>query len=76
MQPTNWPYYLGSFMEIPKNLQAEIKSLEEQLTVPKEKLKAITEHFIAELDKGMFSSSKALRSTCGFLTNICCRSER
>lgn len=44
-------------MEIPKNLQAEIKSLEEQLTVPKEKLKAITEHFIAELEKGKFASS-------------------
>ncbi|CAN8099398.1 unnamed protein product [Discula destructiva] len=43
----------GSMAEIPKNLQAEIKSLEEQLTVPKEKLKAITDHFVKELEKGL-----------------------
>ncbi|KAJ4422789.1 hexokinase [Gnomoniopsis sp. IMI 355080] len=43
----------GSFAEIPKNLQAEIKVLEEQLTVPKEKLKQITDHFVKELEKGL-----------------------
>lgn len=43
----------GSMAEIPKNLQAEIKALEEQLTVPKEKLKQITDHFVKELEKGM-----------------------
>lgn len=39
-------------MEMPKSLAAEIKALEEQLTVPKEKLKAITDHFVKELEKG------------------------
>lgn len=38
--------------EVPKSLLEEIKSLEEQLTVPKEKLKAITDHFVKELEKG------------------------
>lgn len=44
----------GSFMEVPKSLVAEIKSLEEQLTISPEKLKEITEHFIKELEKGMY----------------------
>lgn len=39
--------------DIPKNLQAEIKALEEQFTVPKDKLKQITDHFVKELEKGM-----------------------
>lgn len=43
-------------MEMPKSLAAEIKALEEQLTVPKEKLKAITDHFVKELEKGMFNA--------------------
>lgn len=51
---TNMANHLqGSFAEIPKSLMAEIKSLEEQLTVPKEKLKQITDHFVKELEKGM-----------------------
>lgn len=50
----------GSFAEIPKSLMAEIKSLEEQLTVPKEKLKQITDHFVKELEKGMSYSVPSL----------------
>lgn len=38
--------------DVPKDLLAEIKRLEELFTVPKEKLKEITDHFIKELDKG------------------------
>lgn len=53
---TNMTNFLpGSFMEMPKSLAAEIKALEEQLTVPKEKLKAITDHFVKELEKGTSS---------------------
>ncbi|KAF3762583.1 hypothetical protein M406DRAFT_263514 [Cryphonectria parasitica EP155] len=44
---------LGSFAEIPKSLLAEIKALEEMLTVPTAKLKEITDHFVKELDKGL-----------------------
>lgn len=47
--------HIGSFAEIPKSLKDEIKALEDQLTVPKEKLKAITDHFVKELEKGMLS---------------------
>lgn len=43
----------GSFAEIPKSLKDEIKALEEQFVVPKEKLKAITDHFVKELEKGI-----------------------
>lgn len=42
----------GSMMDVPKSLLAEIKALEEQLTVPTDKLKAITDHFVKELEKG------------------------
>lgn len=41
--------------EVPKSLIAEIKSLEEQLTVSPAKLKAITDHFVKELEKGMYT---------------------
>lgn len=42
----------GSMMDVPKSLLAEIKALEEQLTVNSDKLKAITDHFVKELEKG------------------------
>lgn len=38
--------------DVPKDLQEEIKRLEEQFTVPKDKLKQITDHFVEELKKG------------------------
>lgn len=46
------PNATGSMMDVPKSLLAEIKSLEEQLTVKTDKLKAITDHFVKELEKG------------------------
>lgn len=39
--------------DVPKSLAAEIESLTEQLTVSPAKLKAITDHFMKELEKGM-----------------------
>ncbi len=39
--------------ELPKDLLAEIKSLEEAFTVDTAKLKAITKHFVSELEKGV-----------------------
>lgn len=39
--------------DIPKDLLAEVKSLEEQFKVPPQKLKQITDHFVKELEKGM-----------------------
>ena len=38
--------------DVPKDLLQEIKRLEEMFTVPKEKLKEITDHFISELIRG------------------------
>lgn len=38
--------------DVPKDLLHEIKRLEEQFTVPKAKLKEITDHFVSELTKG------------------------
>lgn len=43
---------LGSMADVPKDLLAEVQKLEQQFTVPTEKLKAISKHFISELDKG------------------------
>lgn len=45
--------------DVPKDLVAEIKRLEDLFTVDKTKLKAITDHFITELDKGQLPSLKS-----------------
>jgi hexokinase len=42
----------GSMTDVPKDLLAEIKRLEDMFTVPAEKLRAITDHFVDELTKG------------------------
>ena len=39
--------------DVPKDLLDQINRLEELFTVPTDKLKAITEHFINELAKGL-----------------------
>jgi hexokinase len=39
--------------DVPKDLLKEIKRLEEMFTIPTEKLKEITTHFVSELTKGM-----------------------
>jgi hexokinase len=44
--------FIGSKADIPKNLLEQAKILEEQFTVPTEKLKSITDHFVSELAKG------------------------
>ncbi len=44
----------GSMADVPKDLLQEIKRLEDLFTVPKEKLKSITEHFVKELEKGTY----------------------
>lgn len=41
--------------DVPKDLLAEIKHLEEIFTIPTERLKKITEQFTNELTKGMKS---------------------
>jgi hexokinase len=38
---------------VPKDLLAEIKTLEEALTIDTAKLKEITHHFVSELEKGL-----------------------
>jgi hexokinase len=45
--------FAGSMADVPKDLLDQINRLEEQFTVPTDKLKAITEHFISELAKGL-----------------------
>ncbi|RKF73682.1 Hexokinase [Golovinomyces cichoracearum] len=44
---------IGSMADVPRNLLAEIKRLEEHFIVSTEKLKAITAHFVTELEKGL-----------------------
>ncbi|KPM34409.1 Hexokinase [Neonectria ditissima] len=43
----------GSMADVPKDLAAQIHKLETLFTVPAEKLKQITEHFVSELTKGL-----------------------
>ena len=38
--------------DVPKDLLAQIKELEEQFTVSADKLKQITDHFVSELERG------------------------
>ena len=38
---------------LPQNLREQVERLEEMFIIPREKLKAITEHFLTELEKGM-----------------------
>lgn len=51
--PRRKPSRRGSMADIPKDLLQEIKRLEELFTVDTAKLKAISDHFITELDKGL-----------------------
>ncbi|PHH70975.1 hypothetical protein CDD82_6810 [Ophiocordyceps australis] len=44
---------IGSKADVPKDLLAEIRRLEELFTVDKAKLKEITDHFVSELAKGL-----------------------
>lgn len=39
--------------DMPQDLLSEVRRLEEQFTVPTAKLKAITDHFVKELEKGL-----------------------
>lgn len=45
--------YLGSLADIPKDLLAEIKHLEQLFSMDTAKLKEITERFVKELEKGL-----------------------
>ena len=40
--------------DVPKDLLAEIKKLEDLFTVDTAKLKQITKHFVSELEKGRY----------------------
>ncbi|ORX94747.1 hexokinase-domain-containing protein [Clohesyomyces aquaticus] len=47
------PSRKGSMADVPKDLLDQINRLEELFTVPQEKLKQITDHFVSELAKGL-----------------------
>ncbi|KAH9998904.1 hexokinase [Xylariaceae sp. FL0662B] len=51
--PRKPPSRKGSMADVPKDLLSEIAKLEEQFTVDTKALKAITKHFVSELDKGL-----------------------
>jgi len=53
MPPRRTPSRRGSLADVPKNLLDQIKELERQFTVPGEKLKEITDHWVSELEKGL-----------------------
>ncbi|KAH7364739.1 hexokinase-domain-containing protein [Rhexocercosporidium sp. MPI-PUGE-AT-0058] len=51
--PRRPPSRKGSMADVPKDLLQEIERLERLFTIPKEKLKEITTHFVKELEKGL-----------------------
>ena len=48
----------GSMADVPKDLLEQIKVLERQFTVDQAKLKEITDHFVKELEKGMWGEGR------------------
>jgi hexokinase len=44
---------LGSMADMPQDLKSQIEKLEEQFVVDTSKLKAISDHFVGELVKGL-----------------------
>ena len=48
---------VGSMADVPKDLLQEIKRLEELFTVDTAKLKQITDHFVKELEKGVYHAT-------------------
>jgi hexokinase len=44
---------VGSFADMPTDLKTQIDRLEELFMVPTDKLKAISDHFVTELEKGL-----------------------
>lgn len=51
--PRRQPSRKGSVADMPKTLLEQIKKLEEQFVVPKEKLIEVTHRFVSELAKGL-----------------------
>ncbi|KAK0108537.1 hexokinase A [Cadophora gregata] len=51
--PRRPPSRKGSMADVPKDLLQEIERLEKLFTIPEEKLKEITAHFVKELEKGL-----------------------
>ncbi|KAJ5020640.1 hexokinase-domain-containing protein [Bipolaris maydis] len=47
------PSRKGSMADMPRDLKEQIEKLEEQFVVSTEKLKHISDHFVAELEKGL-----------------------
>ena len=43
----------GSMADMPKDLRDQIIRLEDLFTVPAQKLKEITDHFVSELERGL-----------------------
>ena len=52
-QPRRKPSRKGSMADVPKDLLQEIERLEGLFMVDTAKLKAITDHFVSELAKGL-----------------------
>lgn len=50
--------------DVPKDLLQEIKRLEELFTVDTKALKAITDHFISELEKGRLKQMLRHETQC------------
>lgn len=54
----------GSMADVPKDLLAQIKHLEEIFTVPKETLDKIVTKFVKELEKGLAKEGCTIVSAC------------
>jgi hexokinase len=49
------PIDAGSLAQVPSDLDAQVRQLEQLFTVSTEKLKEITEYFVSELERGLAS---------------------
>lgn len=56
--------------DLPKSLTTQIERLEELFTVPAEKLKEITNHFVSELERGLREENATIVSAHALLRLI------
>jgi hexokinase len=58
---------LGSFADMPTDLKTQIDRLEDLFIVPTDKLKAISDHFVSELKKGLSKEGGSIVGHAFFL---------
>jgi hexokinase len=77
MGRTNWlTPVLGSFADMPTDLKTQIDRLEELFMVGTDKLKAISDHFVKELEKGLSKEGGSIVGRTSLIFGEACANSR